>query len=479
MAFYRCTQCGGIFEVADGKTSCYCSNCGAHQLLAPTDASARQGDVHQRSNQKAEEIAPQENMPVQQNNGQPDGQQAQPQAAVWQQSQQKPKREYHPPIGKGAVPYPDASQSIQPKIGMNKGLLFGLILGGIVLLIGIVVTVAVFATRAEHLVQPQELSGGIYDDEDDDIDYGAYRSYLFGEGYVSSSSDSAVSSSSDEDNEVKHSDFTVTVPEKHTICAGGSHTVAIKDGKALATGDNEEGQCDVSGWSDIVTVSAGYEHTLGVKADGTVVAAGDNVFDQCEVSGWEDVVDVAAGTFHSLGLKKDGTVLAAGDNDDGQCNVDSWSNITAIAAGYHHSVGLRADGTVVAAGSNEDGQCNVDSWKDIVAIAVGDVHTVGLKADGTVVVTGKSFADASEFAAMKNVVAISAGCSHTVALKKDGTVTAVGYSYDGRCDTGSWVNVTQIAAGGYYSIGLKDDGTLYAVGDNEENQCDVGSWDIK
>jgi len=73
MAFYRCTQCGGIFEVADGKTSCYCSNCGAHQLLAPTDASARQGDVHQRSNQKAEEIAPQENMPVQQNGGQPAG----------------------------------------------------------------------------------------------------------------------------------------------------------------------------------------------------------------------------------------------------------------------------------------------------------------------------------------------------------------------------------------------------------------------
>ncbi len=479
MAFYRCTQCGQVFEAADGKTSCYCSNCGAHQLLAPTDNLPRQNPAEQQINRNSVEAQPPREKTTsqasaQQNGGQP----VQPHAAAWRQGQpqKNPNSEYHPPIGKGAVPYPDTSQSIQPKIGMNKGLLFGLILGGIVLLLGTVVSIAVFAVRANQAPEAEEPSGGIYYD-DDDIDYGSYKSYLFGEGYVSSGSEGAVSSSANgSDDEIVGS---ITVPEKHLVSAGGSHTVAIKDGKVLAVGDNDDGQCDVDGWSDIVTVSAGYEHTLGVRSDGTVVATGSNIFDQCEVVDWRNVTDVAAGTFHSLGLKNDGTVLAAGDNDDGQCDVGGWSDITEIAAGYHHSVGLKSDGTVVATGDNEYGQCNVSGWKDMVAIAVGDDHTVGLKKDGTVVATGDSSAEASEFAAMNNIVAISAGYSHTLALRKDGAVFAVGVGYDGRCDTGSWKDVTDIAAGGYYSVGLKSDGTFCAVGDNEKNQCDVKSWDIR
>ena len=35
-------------------------------------------------------------------------------------------------------------------------------------------------------------------------------------------------------------------------------------------GRNEHGQCNVSGWRDIVAVAAGCAHTLGLKSDGTV-----------------------------------------------------------------------------------------------------------------------------------------------------------------------------------------------------------------
>ncbi len=39
---------------------------------------------------------------------------------------------------------------------------------------------------------------------------------------------------------------------KYSIAAGRRHTVAIKsDGTAVAVGDNEFGQCDVSGWHGI------------------------------------------------------------------------------------------------------------------------------------------------------------------------------------------------------------------------------------
>ncbi len=42
------------------------------------------------------------------------------------------------------------------------------------------------------------------------------------------------------------------------------------------------------------------------------------------ISGWKDIIAVSAGQWHTVGLKKDGTVVAVGDNDDGQCKVSVW-----------------------------------------------------------------------------------------------------------------------------------------------------------
>ena len=55
-------------------------------------------------------------------------------------------------------------------------------------------------------------------------------------------------------------------------------------------GYNDYGQCDVDGWTDIVAVSAGDYHTVGLKADGTVVAVGYNDNGQCDVDGWTDIL---------------------------------------------------------------------------------------------------------------------------------------------------------------------------------------------
>ena len=104
-------------------------------------------------------------------------------------------------------------------------------------------------------------------------------------------------------------------------------------------------------------------HTVGLKKDGTVVAVGYNGDGQCDVSGWKDIIAVSAGYYHTVGLKKDGTVVAAGRNDSGQCDVSGWKDIIAVSAGEGHTIGLKADGTVVAVGNNSDGKCNVDGWK--------------------------------------------------------------------------------------------------------------------
>ena len=189
------------------------------------------------------------------------------------------------------------------------------------------------------------------------------------------------------------SEASLPIQANTTIAAGIDHTVGIKaDGSVVAVGKNDAGQCDVSGWTNIVAVTAGERCTVGIKADGSVVAMGDNSVGQCDVSDWTDIVDVATSGHHTVGLKADGSVVAVGDNSVGQCDVSDWTDIVDVAAGAGLTVGLKADGSVVAAGLNEGGQCEVSGWTDIVAVAAGDFHTVGLKADGSVVAVGDNFA---------------------------------------------------------------------------------------
>ena len=95
-----------------------------------------------------------------------------------------------------------------------------------------------------------------------------------------------------------------------------------------------------------------------------MAAAGKGWSNQCAVSGWREVVAVSAGEWHSLGLRADGTVVATGDNGKGQCAVSSWQDVVAISAGDTYSLGLRADGTMLVAGefSQRD---QVLTWRNI------------------------------------------------------------------------------------------------------------------
>jgi alpha-tubulin suppressor-like RCC1 family protein len=45
----------------------------------------------------------------------------------------------------------------------------------------------------------------------------------------------------------------------------------------------------VSNWRDIVMVAAGCAHTIGLKSDGKVVAVGDNDYGQCDVFDWHGI----------------------------------------------------------------------------------------------------------------------------------------------------------------------------------------------
>jgi hypothetical protein len=264
-----------------------------------------------------------------------------------------------------------------------------------------------------------------------------------------------------------------------TIAAGGRHTVGIRpDGTVVATGNNDDGQCNVDDWTDIGFVAAGFSHTVGLEEDGTVVATGNNDDGQCNVDGWTDIGLVVAGDWHTVGLKNDGSgsVVATGKSDQGQCDVLGWADIQQIAAGGAHTVGLKSDGAVVATGRNNEGQCDVGGWTEIALIVAGYAHTVGLKDDGHVVAAGNNDEGQCNVDGWTDIEMVAAGRAHTVGLRDDGTVIATGRNNEEQCKVSGWTNIVQIAAGGWHTLGLKDCGTVVATGNNDEGQCNVGGW---
>ena len=259
------------------------------------------------------------------------------------------------------------------------------------------------------------------------------------------------------------------------------------------------------GGTDIIAVSAGQVHTVGLRRNGTVVATGVNNDHQCDVGDWVDIVAISAGDRHTVGLRTDGTVIAVGKNDDNQCDVSEWKDIVAISAGVGNTAGLRKDGSVVATGEygikykvnhlegcidisseglrvvglKNDGtltESTVSDIKDIISISSGIRHTVALKRDGTVFSFGPNDYHQNDTWGWKDIVSVSAGWRHNVGLKKDGTVIAVGDRRWGTCAVEKWTDVVAISAGEMHTVGLKKDGTVIAVGSNANGQCNVDDW---
>ena len=272
--------------------------------------------------------------------------------------------------------------------------------------------------------------------------------------------------------------YTIPTFSREMLSAGAGHTVGLSlNGTVVATGNNDDSQCDVSDWEDIVAVSAGDLHSVGLHPDGTVVTTGSNEYGQCDVDAWTYIVSISAGYVNTVGLRPDGTVLVAGDNSCGQCDVEGWEDITEVSSGPLYTLGLRSDGTVIATGDNTYGQCDVSEWTDIVAISAGRLHSVGLRSDGTVVATGYSADGCCSVGDWTDVVAVSAGGRHTIGLRSDGTVLVAGFNSYHRELVSEWSDVVAVSAGVEHTVGLRSDGTVIAEGKNDNGQCDVTEWE--
>lgn len=193
------------------------------------------------------------------------------------------------------------------------------------------------------------------------------------------------------------------------ISAGESHTIARQTDKTVwVWGSNAKGQLGngttsatatsapiaLPGTASWVSIAAGGQHSLAVRADGALFAWGANDFGQVgsgssfsEVSAPAQVLvepdatakinfkwdKVAGGAFHTLAIMTDGSLWAWGLNADGQLGNDTTDDAkvpqrigpdndwVAIAAGQYFSFGLKSDGTLWAWGRNSSGELGIGS----------------------------------------------------------------------------------------------------------------------
>ena len=254
-----------------------------------------------------------------------------------------------------------------------------------------------------------------------------------------------------------------------------SHMVAIKsDNTCVATGYNNNGQCNVTFWTNIKQVACAFYRTIGLKKDGTCLVVGYE-YNGCnaKISTWKDIKQVACGSNYTVGVRNDGTCIAIGDNDYKQCNVAGWSDIKQVACGEQHTVGVKNDGTCVAIGKNTENQCNVTGWSDIIQVSCGGLHTIGLKKDGTCVAVGGGNFNQCGVTGWTDIIQIIACHNFTVGLKKDGTCVMAGYS-GGIIGLNTWKDIVQISCTNTTIVGLKKDGNCVS---SDAKDTVINKWE--
>ena len=256
------------------------------------------------------------------------------------------------------------------------------------------------------------------------------------------------------------------------------------ENRGVAWGDASGGQTILTDdWTNLVTLSAGDNHSLGLRGDGSVLAVGANDSGQSTVPpGLSRVVGLAAGSAHSVALRENGRVVSWGNNDYGLTNTPSgWSSVIAIAAGARHTVALFPDGTPDVHTESIDSP-NL-RWEILAipmaavpakAIAAAANYCATLRTDGQLAVWGADLngLDVPPPEAT-NITAIAAGGSHLLALRGDGRVVAWGDDTYGQATVPETVtNAVAIAAGGYHSQAILADGTVVAWGAGASNKMD-------
>jgi len=318
------------------------------------------------------------------------------------------------------------------------------------------------------------------------------------------------------------------------IDAGSTHTMALKaDGSVWAWGGGYEGQLGIGesgngvartapvlvGTIDnVISISAGNNHGLALKADGTVWSVGGNFYGQLgtgssprssvftRVETLTDIISIAAGYEHSMAVKKDGTVLTWGRNDYGQLgdgttghrslptSVGTLSEVLDVSGGLHSMI-MRRDGTLAAFGYNEYGQLgDGTSVNRLFPVGIGGFslgqqvghptfsiesgfHLNGLTVAISSPTTGASIRYTTDGSNPDETDAVIAS-GGSVTIDRTSVLRARAFKPGlaaSETKSAAYQVGARVAAGDNNSFAIKPDETLWAWGRNSNGQLGIGS----
>jgi hypothetical protein len=159
------------------------------------------------------------------------------------------------------------------------------------------------------------------------------------------------------------------------VATGGTHVChLVPDGSVRCVGnDNSVGQLDAPAGT-FEQISAGFQHTCGVRANGYVDCWGDNNFGQAagQAGPYEQV---SAGAFHTCARRVSGEVDCWGLDTDGSVLDAPAGSFLEVDADSLHSCGLRDAGSVECWGRNTQGQATPPSAVQFAALDAGGTET--------------------------------------------------------------------------------------------------------
>jgi alpha-tubulin suppressor-like RCC1 family protein len=249
-----------------------------------------------------------------------------------------------------------------------------------------------------------------------------------------------------------------------SIAAGDNHSLALRaDGAVICWGNNAYGQTNVpAGLGDVVAIAGGGRHSLAIKSDGSMVGWGHNYNGQASPPGLTGARSVAGGNSFSTAVTREGSVIAWGNSYSGALNVPAGlSNAVSVAAGYAHGLALGSDGRVTGWGDDTAGQASLPSAiSNAVAIAAGYFNSLVVRADGTVPAFGySSLGQTNVPVGLSNVISIAVNSGRCLTATADGTVVGWGSNSGGQTVPPAGLsNVVQVAAGSSHSLALKETG---------------------